>query len=605
MRSCTGAVGSKKHLPLPANVIKALPHLQRSGAAPVEVVVTFLAETASAAATGAVGCRDTAMSEEHITCLVGPTGSHGCTALQVPVSRAMNGRRLLHITLRTDLTIELGLGERVEMSAAATHDRERAARMAATFGGGDMDVGVDGTITETLDGGVIFPAATGTVQRQRGSSGGVAVMERGDGMATRPCKRRRSSSASPCESAAVGDIATIAAAAMAPPLSPPPRDGCGNISEGKTVFQDTDALKDLAAMAARAGLTMEALEALRRYLLVQQQQEQQHGKKGAPSPGPPPPPPLPRPQQPHPQPHHHHHHQQQQQQQHLQLQPLQRRRSHPAAISVGVSGPAAAVTTLPVRRRQPYPPSTLSPYGMPAYVQTAFAAGQPIGSASVENTAPVLRRMLSAAPPRCIGASDLFEPVHARQSQSHVLEDAGPPAPRRGVAAAPAADDDERPEPFSGPAVLSRTWGLIQQVPGAQISAAQALAIAAAQSNGAAGPEAAAVLNNFRACLAGILGLLMRAREAAVADLAAQIDGSSTDGAAAATATGSVHGDLLAAAPAMLNAAECLLEWYGLLAAASDEHTAVSYAAELASSAALVKAQLAHELAPLAVLVGA
>ncbi|GIL86686.1 hypothetical protein Vretifemale_14939, partial [Volvox reticuliferus] len=176
------------------------------------------------------------------------------------------------------------------------------------------------------------------------------------------------------------------------------------------------------------------------------------------------------------------------------------------------------------------------------------------------------------------------------------------------VVAEPAVDD-ESPAPFSAAAVLSRTWGLLQQVPRAQLTAARALAIAAAQSDGAAGPEAAAVLSNFRACLAGILGLLMRAREAAVADLAAQLGGNSEIGAAAAaaaaTTTGSVHGDLLAAAPAMLNAAECLMEWYGLLAAASDERTAVSYAAELASSAALVKAQLANELAPLAVLVRA
>ncbi|GIL86688.1 hypothetical protein Vretifemale_14885, partial [Volvox reticuliferus] len=403
MRSCTGAVGSKKHLPLPGSIMKALPHPQRSGAAPVDVVVTFPAPAAAGVAGLAAGIRDTAISEERIRCFVGPTGSHGCAALQVTVSRAMNGRRLLHITLRTDLTIELGLGERVEMLAAATHSKERAAVVAATYdSGGDIDVDFGSTITETADRGELLLAATGTAQRRRGSSGGGgAVWERGDGMAPRPSKRRRSSSVSPCDSAAAGDIATIAAAAAtAPPPRPPQvvQDGCGVISEVKTAAPDTDPFKDLAAMAAKAGLTMKAIEVLQLQLLMQQQQQQQ------------------------------------QQQQHLHLQPLQHRRPH-AGISVNVSGPADAVTALPVRLRSSYPPSgLLSPYGMPSFEQTAVAASQPISFASVETAAPVVRRMRSAAPPRCQRSSDIYGSVHALQSHFHAtqsadLEDVGVSSP--------------------------------------------------------------------------------------------------------------------------------------------------------------------------------
>ncbi|EFJ46581.1 hypothetical protein VOLCADRAFT_93041 [Volvox carteri f. nagariensis] len=169
-----------------------------------------------------------------------------------------------------------------------------------------------------------------------------------------------------------------------------------------------------------------------------------------------------------------------------------------------------------------------------------------------------------------------------------------------GAGAADMTVAEEPPAPAAmavAAATLGRAWNLLQQVPRAQLAAARALAGAAVQSGGSSsGPESSAALANFRACLSGIVGLLMRAREAAAADVAAQ-EHLQPHLRVARARDGRTRRCLLAAAPLLLNAAECLLEWYGLLAATAADGTAAGCAEELGGSAALVRAQLTEALA--------
>ncbi|GLC65173.1 hypothetical protein PLESTF_000260000 [Pleodorina starrii] len=558
MRSCTGAVGSKKHLPLPNNIIKALPQPQRSGAAPVDVVVVYdIAAAASATAAPP--------EEERLSCYIGPTGSHGCTALQVPVSRQMNCRRLLHITLRVDLTIELGLGEVVEVTAAPPGRRRASA--AATPTQASVDDGDDADDGDATEAGADGAASA----RQWGSGGGGDDSAAAAAAAPPPLKRRRSSSVSPRDSAAA-DAVAAAATARAVTAAPPPlalgtlpaaertgseSSGSGDVAGGGGGLMNDANLRSgfeqFMALAMKMGYTMGRINPA---MMVQQQQ----------------PPPLPPPPQ---------------QQQEAAAAAVQRRPHRDSA-----TGSVATAA------RPQYPSSQLPPtYGMLQYAPQTAAGGLSAGFPAAEAAAPpAARRPAPGAPlPRGRPILDSYgRPAHLPYycTAPPPSEDGGVSISGGGAAAAVSGGAagssalGERPEDVAAAAVLGRALSLLQQLPRAQLAAARASA--------SASPEAAAVLGSFRSCLAGIFGLLSRAREAATADLAVQRDGAEA-----------LRADLLAAAPAMLNAAECLLEWYNLLAAAADERTAVSYATELASSAALVKAQLAHELAPLAVLVRA
>ena len=62
--------------------------------------------------------RPTQQHEQRLCCRIGPTGSHGALALQVPVSARMHMRPLLHVGLRPDLTLELALGPQPQEAAA-------------------------------------------------------------------------------------------------------------------------------------------------------------------------------------------------------------------------------------------------------------------------------------------------------------------------------------------------------------------------------------------------------------------------------------------------------------------------------------------------------
>ncbi|KAG2501500.1 hypothetical protein HYH03_000008 [Edaphochlamys debaryana] len=102
MRSCTGAVGSKKHLPLPLEIIRVLPQEQRQGVDAIRVLATYPPSSG--------------LEPERTHCFVGPTGSHGCLALQVSITARMNGRRLRVMAYYAHpdpacSVIELGLGE--------------------------------------------------------------------------------------------------------------------------------------------------------------------------------------------------------------------------------------------------------------------------------------------------------------------------------------------------------------------------------------------------------------------------------------------------------------------------------------------------------------
>ncbi|KAG2450936.1 hypothetical protein HYH02_004209 [Chlamydomonas schloesseri] len=110
MRSCTGDIGRHKHLVLPWPLLWELSADQRHGSQPVRTAVVFHASPAPAAQQGAAPAGRQRPHEQLLRCRIGPTGSHGALALQVPVSARMHMRPLLHVGLRHDLTVELALG---------------------------------------------------------------------------------------------------------------------------------------------------------------------------------------------------------------------------------------------------------------------------------------------------------------------------------------------------------------------------------------------------------------------------------------------------------------------------------------------------------------
>lgn len=66
----------------------------------------------------------------------------------------------------------------------------------------------------------------------------------------------------------------------------------------------------------------------------------------------------------------------------------------------------------------------------------------------------------------------------------------------------------------------------------------------------------------------------------------------------ATTTTNANSSYLLRAAPVLLTAAECMVEWYGLMAGAQDAATTCEYAGEFGPTAELLRVQLAEALAP-------
>eukprot|EP00198_Chlamydomonas_reinhardtii_P005926 XP_001695262.1 predicted protein [Chlamydomonas reinhardtii] len=141
MRSCTGDVGRHKHLVLPWPLLWELSAEQRHGGQPVRTAVVFPAAAGAAEEEeeedASAPRRPTQQHEQRLCCRIGPTGSHGALALQVPVSARMHMRPLLHVGLRPDLTLELALGPQPQEAAAEAAAGEGGGMWAAagTVGG--------------------------------------------------------------------------------------------------------------------------------------------------------------------------------------------------------------------------------------------------------------------------------------------------------------------------------------------------------------------------------------------------------------------------------------------------------------------------------------
>ncbi|KXZ49064.1 hypothetical protein GPECTOR_23g15 [Gonium pectorale] len=504
MRACTGAVGSKKHLPLPSDILRALPQLQRGGGIEsVRVGAVYLPEgaplpEAGGAVRGAV--------EERLVCAVGPSGSHGCMALQVPITERMNGRRLLYITLHTDYSIELGLGEIIAAPGGGQKSRGAAAAAAAA----EATV-ISGENTEADDS-----------NRQS------------------PRRRPRDDFAA----ASVGAAGAVAATPMLAVIA----GGAGKDGAPASFSAAAAAMAALAAAAAAAAGANVANSA----------------------------------------------------------PPAKRRRSSSSGPQEAAAALATTAAAVPTTEMDFVSSSARgSCDGNKERGESAGGAPpllEPLAAAAAVGAAPAPRQLAT------LGRTDAAALLLTARTPAQAVTDGA------AAAAAPRASADGGADANAAAvATLGRVWGLLQHVPRAQLAAAKALSAARQRRmSAAASPDASAdasasseytsVLADFRGCLGSVLSLLLQAREAAAADAARQ-QCVLPDGAVASLATSDprVIRCLLGAAPLMLHAAECLVDWYEMLlaAAADGEAEAAAIAGELGGSAALVRSQLQEALAGL------
>ncbi len=209
MRACSGIVGSKKHLPLPSQILQvsglavqkaleacllshpfartalywtktqcfcrltysfqlchndytplqlpslcyaatqALPVPYRTGVQTVSVRVVYLDDDrpndprVGAATAAAAGSPHS--GTEEMQCFIGPTGSHGCLSLQIPITQKMHNRKLRYTKLEPDLTVELGVGEVYDAAAPAAGTTGGAAPAVSGGGGGSGAAGASGS----------------------------------------------------------------------------------------------------------------------------------------------------------------------------------------------------------------------------------------------------------------------------------------------------------------------------------------------------------------------------------------------------------------------------------------------------------------------------